>query len=113
MNHSDDVSNPEDEANVLEEEQIKQKTVTVSANAIATSSELPASSDSGIGMDLDAFKEQIEKKIESLIDIKLNERQLLPGKTNKKEDVVEHENERKINTLIGENKIKKNSTRTN
>ena len=47
---------------------------------VAKSSDLAQSTDSGISMYLDSFKEQIEKKIDSTIDIKLNERQFLAEK---------------------------------
>ena len=53
---------------------------------VAKSSDLAQSSDSGIIMDLKSFKEQIQKKIDSTIDIKLNERQFLAEKINTNEE---------------------------
>ena len=56
---------------------------------VATASEIPAAAcDSGIGMDLDSFKQHIERKIDSLIDVKLNER--LAGHINAKQEEDEN-----------------------
>ena len=73
-----DLEEERDKAKLLPTEEMEAETPRASPKqecVVATPSELPpASCDSGIGMDLDSFKEYMDTKIDSLIDVKLNKR---------------------------------------
>ena len=96
-----------DKGDVLSKVVTEVKTIPKNENLATTPESLPVPCDSGIGMDINPFKEYIDDKIESLIDDKLNKRlgDVKPVEENHKTSVtgqksVDVWNKRECNLII-------------